>query len=90
MAALTPWSRLTRIGRVAVQPGRLCVEIGHAHAAPATPRTANGADGTAEMGDDLAAAATGHTLPRRVGRLRLPLAVAIVARHEAIRLAFCA
>ena len=89
LAALAPRSRLTCVVRVALQPRRLCVVAWHAHAAAATPRARNSADRTAEMGDDLAAAATGHTLPRPVGRPGLALAVAIVARHEAIRLAFC-
>src|SRR5262249_8516499 len=88
-ARFAPWPRLTRIVRVAVEPGRLCIVANHAHAAAATPRARESAARPAEMGDDLAAAATGHTPPRPVGRSRLTLAVAIVARHEAIRLAFC-
>src|SRR5262249_5716758 len=90
-----PWPRsasgplLIRTRRVAVDPGRLCVETWHTHAAAVTPRARNCADRTTEMGEDLAAAATGHALPRPAGRPGLTLAVAIVARHEAIRLAFC-
>ena len=85
--------RLTGIGSVTLEPGCLGVETRYAHTPAATPGTRNRAHGTAEMGDHLAAAATGHTLPRPVGRLRLTRlglirAVAIVARHEARRLAF--
>ena len=55
---------------------------GEAHAAAVAPRAGDRARRAAEVGDHLAAAAAGHTLPRRMGRLGLILAVVALACHE--------
>ena len=71
-----------------LEPPGLSVDIGHAHAGAGAPRAAQLAGRTAEVGDHLAAAAAGHTLPRPMGRRCLILAVAVLACHELSRLAF--
>jgi len=76
---------------VPVQPLGLGVDVRKANAAAATPGAGNRARCTAEVGDHLARAAAGHTLPRPVGCLcSISVAVALVAGHQAMRLAFCA
>src|SRR5580704_6156302 len=74
--------------RVLLGPSRLRADPREAHSAPSTPRTGELARRATEVGDHLAAAATGHTLPRLMGRRCLTLALVAVACHEPIRLAF--
>jgi hypothetical protein len=69
------------------QPPRLRIDAGHALAATAAPRAGERAGGAAEVRDHLAAAATGHTLPRLVSLLGSICAIGLLARHEAMRLA---
>jgi hypothetical protein len=85
------------VGRVVVgglaagalgEPFRLRVDVRYAHPATAAPRTLNDARGSAEVGGHAAGAAARHTLPRSVRPLRLILAVALLAVHEALTLAF--
>jgi hypothetical protein len=75
-------------GGLALEPPGLGIHLGKAHAATGAPGTGDGAGRAAEVGDHLATASAGHTLPRPVGPLRLILAVVCLARHEAMRLAF--
>lgn len=70
------------------QPPLLRVDAGHALATARAPRAGELAGSAAEVGDHLAATATGHTLPRPMGRRCLSLAIAVIARHEPITLAF--
>ena len=76
------------IGIVRGQPFRLCVDARDAYPAPLTPRTCDGAGSSSKVGDHLAGASAGHTLPRPVGLLGSILAICLLACHEAIRLAF--
>src|SRR5580693_3634710 len=81
--------RTRRLGvRVLLRPPRLRVDAGHAHASAPAPRAQKLARRAAEVGDHLAGAAAGHTLPRPMRRRYLLLAVATVACHEPITLAF--
>jgi len=49
-------------------PPGLGVDAGRAHAAAAAPRATHLGGRAAKVGANLAAAAAGHTLPRRMGR----------------------
>ena len=82
--------RVRRRGRrgLALEPLGLGIHLGKTHPAAGAPGTGDGAGRTAEVGDHLSGAATGHTLPRPVGPLRLIFAVVCLACHEAMRLAF--
>jgi hypothetical protein len=73
--------------RVPVAPAGLRVDLRHADPAAAAPRAADGLGRAAEVRDHLAASATGHTLPRLMGVLRVILVVCLLARHGAMRLA---
>src|SRR5450759_1460152 len=75
---------VTALGR----PFGLHVDARHPHPAPLAPRTGDLARRAAEVRDHLAAAPAGHTLPQPMGLLGLILAVALVAGHEPLRLAF--
>jgi hypothetical protein len=72
------------------EPDGLGIDLGQAHPAALAPGAREGAGGAAEVRDHSTGAATGHTLPRPLGRLGLILAVVCLARHEPMRLAFCA
>lgn len=78
----------SRAGRLLLHPPRLRVDAGHAHAAAPAPWAGELARRAAEVGYHLAGAAAGHTLPRPMRRRYLLLAVATVACHEPITLAF--
>ncbi|MCW3032641.1 MAG: hypothetical protein JWM60_986 [Solirubrobacterales bacterium] len=67
---------------------RLRVDLGGAQPAPCAPWALDRARGAAEVGDDPACAAAGHTLPRLMGPLGQILRIGAVACHEPIRLAF--
>ena len=73
---------------VVAEPFRLSVDSGGALAAALAPRTGDVARRPAQIGDHLAGAAAGHTLPRPVGLLGSISAVALLGRHEAMTLAF--
>jgi hypothetical protein len=89
------WCRV-RLPRLAVsdlEPARLSVDVGDPHAGPRAPRAGRLAGRPTEVGDDLTAAAAGHTLPRLMRRWRLTLVLAVIAAvawHEPMRLAFAA
>ena len=70
------------------RPARLGVDAGDARPGAPAPWALEEAGGAAEVGDDPAGAAAGHTLPRLMGLAGLILLVGCVARHEAMRLAF--
>jgi hypothetical protein len=72
---------------VSLEPAGLRIDVRHTHAATIAPRARELAGGAAEVGDHLTAAAAGHTLPRPMRRRCLPLAVAVLACHDPIRLA---
>jgi hypothetical protein len=74
--------------RLVLEPARLGIHFREAHSPAAAPWTRDGVGRAAEVGDNLSGAATGHTLPRPVGLLRLIFAVVCLVRHEAMRLAF--
>jgi hypothetical protein len=75
-------------GSAPVKPAGLGIDAGEAYPAAAAPWTSDRARRGAEVGDQLAASAAGHTLPRPVSRLALiDLVVVLLARHEAVRLA---
>jgi hypothetical protein len=74
-----------------LEPAGLGVDAGDTHTGSRTPRTGHAAGRATEARDHLAAAATGHTLPRLMGCRLLTLAlatIAAVAWHEPFRLAF--
>jgi len=71
----------------AAGPMRLSVDRREAQAAALAPRAGDGARTATQVRYHPAAAATGHTLPRLMGCPGQALAVVLIARHEAIRLA---
>jgi len=88
------WSvgRLRRRARgvltVRRDPVCLRVDAWHARASAGAPRALQRARCAAEVRDHATASAAGHTLPRLMRHRCLTLAVAAVACHEAITLAF--
>ena len=73
---------------VRAQPFRLGVDARETHPVAITPGTLDHVGRAPEIGDHLARAAAGHTLPRPVRLLGLTFAVGLLARHEAMTLAF--
>jgi hypothetical protein len=74
--------------RLPLEPSGLGIHAGESCPCPTAPWARDRARRAAETRDHPSAAATGHTLPRPVGCLRLILAVVCLAGHEAMRLAF--
>jgi hypothetical protein len=73
---------------LAPAPVRLGVQTHGPQPVACTPRALDRAGATAEVGYNAAGAAAGHTLPRLMSALAEILAVAVVACHEPMRLAF--
>jgi hypothetical protein len=71
-----------------IQPLGLSVDVWEAHPATPAPGAYDRAGVAPEVGDHFAAAATRHTLPRPVRPVRMILAVALLAVHEPMTLAF--
>ncbi len=73
---------------LALAPVGLGVEAYRPQPVAPAPRALDRAGAAAEVGYDAAGAAAGHTLPRLMSALAEILAVAVVACHEPMRLAF--
>jgi hypothetical protein len=80
-------ARRPRSGSLLEPPG-LGIDVLTPYAASPAPGAGDWLGGPAQVGDDPAGGATGHTLPRPVRRVCSILAVGCLVRHAAMRLAF--